>query len=583
MSVQAPGRLLGGRYRLQREIARGGMAAVWQAQDTLLERAVALKLLHPHFADDPEFLERFRREARAAASLSHPNIVSVYDVGEDGQTRTPFIVMELVDGESLKDRIRRAAPLPDQDVREIGAAIATALEYAHRRGIIHRDVKPQNVLLGEDGRPRLTDFGIAQALASSGLTRTGAVMGSVHYLAPELIRGRPATPASDVYGLGAVLYEMATGRVPFSGETDMAVALAHVEQTPAAPRALNGHIAPDLEQAILRTLAKDPEQRFASAGELATVLRTAGAVQPTTRMPNVPPPTGVSPRPAERRASGQAPPGPIPPGRRPTADAYGRRSVGADAYRREAAAPGVVRRATRPRPRTGAGGGGVLGLLLALAAVLVALGVGFFGLASLSREGLVPVEPTATVAPAAPTPPPKPVAVPSPTSTPAPSPTPEPPSPTPVPSPTPAPPTPTPAPRATPRPRAISVPSLRGKTLDEARASLQAAGLTATFQGINVNVDKDVVADQSPEAGAQLPPGGTVAVRVGTGFTPVPDVANRPQNDAVKLLQDNSFRVTIVTARDARAPAGAAVATRPEPGTIVPRGATVELTISAGR
>ncbi|MBV9131954.1 MAG: serine/threonine protein kinase, partial [Chloroflexi bacterium] len=197
-------RVLGGRYRLISEIARGGMAVVWRAEDTLLDRQVAVKVLHPQFAGDPEFLERFRREARAAARLSHPNIVPIYDVGEDGGI--PYIVMELVEGGNLKDRIRAAAPLPDAEIRSIGATLAATLDYAHHKGIIHRDVKPQNVLLGEDGRARLTDFGIAQAMASSGLTRTGAVMGSVHYIAPELVRGRTALPQSDVYSLGALLY-----------------------------------------------------------------------------------------------------------------------------------------------------------------------------------------------------------------------------------------------------------------------------------------------------------------------------------------------------------------------------------------
>ena len=269
MSAAGGERVLGGRYRLIREIARGGMAAIWEAQDALLDRRVAVKLLHPQYADDPEFLERFRREARAAARLSHPNIVPIYDVGEDPETRAPFIVMELVEGGNLKDRIRRAAPLSDREIRSIGATLAATLEYAHGKGLIHRDVKPQNVLMGEDGRPRLTDFGIAEALASSGLTRTGAVMGSVHYIAPEVVRGRKAVPQSDVYSLGTVLYEMATGRVPFEAETDLAIALAHVEQTPPAPRALNAHLAPELERTILRSLAKSPEQRFGSAAALA--------------------------------------------------------------------------------------------------------------------------------------------------------------------------------------------------------------------------------------------------------------------------------------------------------------------------
>ncbi|HYY88792.1 MAG TPA: protein kinase, partial [Chloroflexota bacterium] len=277
--------VLGERYQLVREIARGGMAAVWEAEDTLLGRRVAVKRLHPQFANEPEFLERFRREARAAASLAHPNIVPIYDVGEDRETATPYIVMELVRGENLKSRIRRAPPpghLSDDEVRQVGAAIAVALDYAHRHGIIHRDVKPQNVLLGEDGRPRLTDFGIAQALATSALTRTGAVMGSVHYLAPELARGQPATPRSDIYSLGVVLYEMATGRAPFSGETELSVALAHVEQPPATPRTFNAGLAPDLEATILQALAKAPEARLGSAASLAAAL--TGDAEATQRL-----------------------------------------------------------------------------------------------------------------------------------------------------------------------------------------------------------------------------------------------------------------------------------------------------------
>ena len=568
MSVHADGRVLGGRYRLIREIARGGMGAVWQAEDTLLDRQVAVKLLHPQFADDPEFLERFRREARAAARLSHPNIVSIYDVGEDVETRTPFIVMELVDGENLKERIQRAAPLAEREIRSLGAALAATLEYAHSRGIIHRDVKPQNVLLGEDGRPRLTDFGIAQAMASKGLTRTGAVMGSVHYMAPELVRGRVAAPQSDQYSLGAVLYEMATGRVPFEADTDLAVALAHVEQIPAAPRALNAHLGPDLERIIMRALAKSPDDRFASCGELAAELRR-----------EAPPPVPLN---AGARAAAVTQRLPTLPAVPPTT-ARGR-AVPAAAVAPTAAAGAAARRTARPRHTRGAGGG-VLALMLALAAVLVALGAGFFGLATLGREGLATPVPTAP--PAAPTAPPKPAAVPSNTPEPAatataiPSPT---PSPTPVPpTPSPAPPTATPPPPPSPTPRTVAVMQLRGKTLEDARAALQAAGLTATVRGVNANVDKNVVVNQSPDTGTALPPGGTVTISVGTGSTAVPDVASMPRDQAIKTLQNNSFRVNLRDRRDPRIPAGLAIGTAPPAGMVLPRGSDVELDVSSGR
>jgi len=554
-------RVLGGRYHLVREIARGGMAAIWEAQDALLDRRVAVKLLHPQYADDPEFLERFRREARAAARLSHPNIVPIYDVGEDPDTLAPFIVMELVEGGNLKDRIRHAAPLSDREIRTIGATLAATLDYAHRKGLIHRDVKPQNVLLGDDGRPRLTDFGIAEALASSGLTRTGAVMGSVHYIAPEVVRGRKAVPQSDVYSLGTVLYEMATGRVPFEGETDLAIALAHVEQTPPAPRALNAHLAPELERTILRSLAKSPEQRFGSAAALADELRdgtvprrTAVAAAPvaavTQRIPSVQ--AARAPTPGRRAATSAAPP-----------------------------AGAFARRAARPAQRRGAGAG-VLALLLAMAAVLIALGAGFFGLATLSREGVAPPEPTPPPPTARPTAVPKPAVVP--TSRPAPTETPEPPpSPTPVPTPSPVPPSPTPAPQPPSAPRAIAVPQLRGKTVDEAQAALKSEGFTSSVVGVNENVDKNVVARQMPDAGALLPPGSAVTIVVGTGSTALPAVTNLPRDQAVATLQNNGFKVTLVNRRDPRIPAGVAIATNPPTGTVLPRGSNVELAISSGR
>ena len=577
MTAHELNRTLAGRYRLTREIARGGMAAVWEAHDALLGRRVAIKLLHPQFADEPEFLERFRREGRAAASLNHPNVVSVYDVGEDADTHTPFIVMELVEGPNLKDHIRAAGPLPDREIRQIGAALATTLDIAHRRGIIHRDVKPQNVLLGADGRPRLTDFGIAQALSASQLTRTGAVMGSVHYLAPELARGKPASPRSDVYGLGAVLYEMATGRVPFTGDTDLAIALAHVEKPPLPPRTHNAHLGRGLEQIILRSLAKAPEDRFASAADLATALRDGAADRPP-RADGAR--TAVMPTVAATATAGNT-------GRR---DAAAAAPTVRAAYPTATAAPRPMpvvagRKVTRPQQR--GAGSGVLVLLLALAAVLVALGAGFFGLASLSREGLSTPEPT-TRPTAPPTAPPKPVAVVSPTVAPTLAPTPEPsataaPSATPAPpTPTPLPPTPTPIP-PTPTVRAIAVPQLRGKTLEDARATLQAAGLTMTVQGVNVNVDRNVVANQSPDAGVSLPAGSTVTLMVGTGNVTVPDVAGRSRDQAIKLLQDDSFKVSVRERRDPRVPAGQAIDTQPAAGLVIARGSPVELSISAGR
>jgi len=565
--------LLGQRYQLLREIDRGGMGVVWEAEDTRLGRRVAVKLLHAQFAGDPEFLERFRREARSAAALSHPNIVAVYDVGEDGPTDAPFIVMELVQGESLKGRIRRLGRLADREVRDIGAVVAGALDYAHRRGVVHRDVKPENILMSEDGRAKLTDFGIAEALAASGLTRTGAVMGSVHYLAPELARGRSATPQSDVYSLGVVLYEMATGQVPFTGDTELAVALAHVEQTPPRLRAVNPALAPDLEAVIMRAMARAPEERFASAGDLAHALAQPSRDSVTTRMASVPPPAPA------------------------TAARTGTVALPRVAAPRAPATPPRVAARPAPQGRGGRGSGwGLVVLLLALALVLAAVGVGFLGIATFSREGSPPAAAataTATGRPATPTAPSGPLAVPSPataTATPAPSPSPTAspsPSPTPEPSATPIPPTPTAAATTAPTPRVVIVPALAGLSTEGALAALRTAGLTARVQAANVNADPGTVVSQSVAPGTAVVPGSAasvIVVSVATGQVTVPDVIGRPRAEATRLLLQAGFRVPVVRERkDNRAPPESALATSPAAGQVIPRGSDVELTVSPDR
>jgi eukaryotic-like serine/threonine-protein kinase len=264
------GSVLLGRYRLNARVGVGGMATVYDGEDLLLGRRVAVKIPLPSFAADPAFVARFENEARAAAALTHANLVGVYDVGEDEATR--FIVMEFVDGETLKDLVRREGPLLPEDLVQVGTQVADALDAAHRRGLVHRDVKPQNILLTADGRVKLADFGIALALGADSATRTGTVLGSVHYLAPEVARGESATPLSDIYALGVVLYEMATAYLPYAGDTPLAIALQHVEAEPPAPAELNPAVPPALEAIILRAMAKAPGERFQTAAELAEAL-----------------------------------------------------------------------------------------------------------------------------------------------------------------------------------------------------------------------------------------------------------------------------------------------------------------------
>ena len=258
------------------------MAVVYEAEDLLLGRRVAVKVLREQFASDPGFLARFQREARAAASLSHPNIVAVHDVGSDAGTQ--YIVMELVLGRTLKELIDEQAPLSTARIVDIGRQIADALEYAHQCGIVHRDVKPHNILVTRDGRAKIADFGIAVALGSSSLTEAGYVVGSAHYISPEQASGEPATSCSDLYSTGILLYEMATGQLPFEGDSSVAVALKHLQEQPVPPRRLNPRIPESLQRVILTAIAKNPEDRFASGAEMGEALMaTARAGLETTQ------------------------------------------------------------------------------------------------------------------------------------------------------------------------------------------------------------------------------------------------------------------------------------------------------------
>jgi len=260
-------RVLSGRYELSHLVARGGMAEVYRARDRMLDRPVAVKILFPELSVDRSFVERFRREAQAAANLSHPNIVPVFDWGEDGGTY--YIVMEFVDGRTLSAILRGAGPLHPDRAAEIAADVAGALSYAHRHGVVHRDVKPGNVLITEEGVVKVTDFGIARALnTEESLTQTGAVMGTATYFSPEQAEGIGVDARSDIYSLGVVLFEMVTGRPPFLGESPVSVASKHVREHPPTPRDINPAVPADLEAVILKCMAKSPEHRYPTGDDL---------------------------------------------------------------------------------------------------------------------------------------------------------------------------------------------------------------------------------------------------------------------------------------------------------------------------
>ncbi|CAH8709668.1 Stk1 family PASTA domain-containing Ser/Thr kinase [Paenibacillus thiaminolyticus] len=267
------GTTLAGRYEITARIGGGGMALVYKALDNLLNRYVAVKVLRQQFVHDEEFIQRFRREAQSAASLSHPNVVSIYDVGQEDDTH--YIVMEYVEGHNLNEIIQQRAPLQVEEAVRIASQICDALDHAHQNRIIHRDIKPHNILIGRNGRVKVTDFGIARAVTSSTITQTGSVVGSVHYFSPEHAKGISAGEKSDLYSLGIVLYQMLTGRLPFLGESPISVALKHLQEPFEEPRKVNPHIPQSVENIILKSMRKNPAERYQSAAEMLRDLETS--------------------------------------------------------------------------------------------------------------------------------------------------------------------------------------------------------------------------------------------------------------------------------------------------------------------
>src|SRR6476469_5480026 len=280
MSSQV-GTLLSGRYRLDAQVGAGGMSTVYRAFDTVLERQVAIKLMHREISSDSDQLERFRREARAVAQLNHPHIVGVIDAGEEGDPEhpTPYIIFEYVEGETLKDRIRRHGRLQIPEAVAYAIEIARALGAAHAQGIVHRDVKPQNVLVDEEGSAKVTDFGIARTLDQEGLTADGRVLGTTDYVSPEQALGHPVTGQSDLYSLGIVLFEMLTGDVPFKGDNQVAVAMKHVREQLPDVQMRRPEVSSALAAVLDRATAKDLDHRYADDRAFITDLEEVLAIE----------------------------------------------------------------------------------------------------------------------------------------------------------------------------------------------------------------------------------------------------------------------------------------------------------------
>ncbi len=522
------GSILGGRYRLLELLGQGGMATIYRARDAQLERDVAVKVLRPEIGQDPDFVARFRDEARAAASLSHPNIVAVFDFGQEAGG-DQYIVMELVDGQDLASILRENGPLAPRQAARVGADVAKALHAAHTRGIVHRDIKPSNILISRDGRVKVADFGIARALDDAQVTLPGVTMGSVHYFAPEQARGELATAASDTYALGIVLFEMLTAQRPFSGDGAAAVALARLSTPPPRPSSLRASVPPALDAIVVRAMALDPLDRYPSAaamggaldgflgdgqpspGIAASAAAAAGAGAATRPNVNYPPEAyarSASPVPVSTRSTPPPPPGSVP-----------------------APAPAPSRYEEEPEDE-GSGPWAWIAGLLGIG-ILIVVAILLFKL--ISGGGAAPSASPAASASGA----------------------------------------------------MVTVPNLVNSLYSDAAAQAAAQGLatqrSATQQ--STTVAADTVLAQDPPAGASVPAGTTInlTVAVGPSAAPVPDLRNLSLSDAANTLAAAGLRLgTGTEAYDPTVPAGQIISQDPSPGVQLAPGGAVNYTISKG-
>ncbi len=546
------GTILNGRYRLDQKIGEGGMAVVYDGQDLLLNRQVAVKILREQYANDAGFLKRFEREGQLAAGMSHPNIVSVYDVGNDQGLH--YIVMEHIRGPNLKELIRKQGPFSVDGAVFIIAQVASALDYAHQRSLVHRDIKPQNILVDRDGNAKVVDFGIAKGLQDANLTEAGTGMGTVHYVSPEQARGEPATPASDLYSTGIVLYEMLTKALPFNADTPVGVAMQHVNAPPPPPSSINPKIPKPVENIVLRAVAKNPADRFPTGAALETSLRHWDDPTPTRNDTAVYPtharPTAPSGR--ARGGTGRRPPPPPPQRRRPA----------------------------RQQPPPPAARKDEVGCITWLIGVALIVGViGFLVLAFQFGPALFgsasddpPVNPTPTQQAAVvdePTPTATAVVENTPTAQPEPT-------ATPSATPTTAPPT------ATAVPELARIPDLRNATIDQAQASLGGVWELSISEEYNSEVAEGLIIRQDPPPNAPLADGETVSVVVSLGpeLVTIPDVRGVAQEDAQARLQDLGFAVTIVEEENSSIAEGTVI--RTEPDTSAAAGSEIVMVVSTG-
>lgn len=509
--------LLGGRYRLRNQIARGGMTDVFLGQDTLLSRPVAIKRLFPEFAADPSFVERFRREATAAANLNHPNVVAVYDWGSAAGTY--YIVMEYIEGQSLAELLRSGGPLPPEQAAEIAMFVSAALGFAHDNGVIHRDVKPGNVLLSPDGKVKVTDFGIAIAAfggAESNLTQTGSVMGTATYFSPEQAQGQTLDHRSDLYSLGIVLYEMLCGRPPFTGDSSVAVAYKHVQQPVPTPSSLGIVLPESLEAITMKLLAKNPAKRYPTAKDLQRDLRRfrEGRHQLSSRQQSADaPPAAPTPPAKEAEEPVSASPPASPP------------SLGGPPQPPAPQQPAPVA-VIEPSSRAG--------LYTAAAVIFIAVAVlVFFVLSNVLENGEDAAPPVATVAPA-------------------------------------------------PLVSVPDVVGLSSQAaIRELRSS--GFLVSEVFEASDTVEANEVIAQSPAaltevEQGEEI----EITVSSGAVPVPVPGVVGQDANDAARFLQDRGFASELRVESGTNAPAGQVLRQDPPAGSEVAPGSTVVLFVAEG-
>jgi serine/threonine-protein kinase len=549
------GTILGGRYRLVELLGQGGMARIYRGHDTQLDRDVAVKLLRPEYGRDPDFSSRFRQEAQNAASLNHPNIVGVYDYGQD--EAGPFIVMELVDGEDLASIVKRSGALPPRQAARITAEAARALHAAHQRGIVHRDVKPGNVMISRDGQVKVTDFGIARAMAEAQMTLPGVTLGSVHYFSPEQARGDQTTAASDIYSLGIVLYELLTGHRPWEADSAAAVAMARLAGPPPDPSAQRSGLPADLVAIDRKALATEPADRWSSAASMAAALEAflAGTAVPGVGagMANV---AGAGAAGAGAGAAGAAGlagaagAGAAGYGATPTTatSATARANPNAIPYVPEAYEDDPRPRPSDPYRRTPAGAGGGAGRgrpparpldeddepsgtspavwAAGIVALLILAAVAFLVFRLLSGGGAAPVA-------------------------------------------------------------QVTVPNFVNQTLTQAQALATQNGLvlSPTASAAPSGVAADTVLGQNPAPGTKIDRGGTVNVTVAAGAqtVAVPDLRNQTETDAFNLLAAAGLTFGPKTeAFDPLVLAGSVISQSPPAGVLVNKGTPISYVLSKG-